>query len=510
MNYSPLKYFLITIQILCTTLFSGILFGWAPFQLIMIEEGLYSCSDEKTSSTSSKSDDSENCISQQSNLNLLFTIATSTFMISSLFIGFFVDYYGPTLTIILNGIVVSLSLFLIGIAPVEDEGLFVLIALLLGLGGSLTLTGSFPIGFVVDPAHMPIIISAINCFFDASAVIFLFCYLIYSKLMISRLVIFVVFGFIAVGLYGLLSILWYFVEPEFNERKKGTWEQIPESTTAHIESENSISIPPISSVHTQSWIKNLPTRLFYFISVYGSLQVLRINIFFGTILQLLEYLGDDSYHHLYTQIFIALLPLGFVCLPAIEYLFKEFGFVGSFHALNVLSFAYSITLLIPYLPIQVFTFIFFVSARALMYSLVGTFIAHMFGPLNSGKMYGAFSWVGTFINVLQYPLFIIISRTAPGYSGFIYLNIFLLSLCFPLLWLCHSDLKIILSSYTDVDIKKARVIKDSTIIVTSAEEDGDEVNKGIVLSPLLSHHKSETSQDINKEAFNQETPENVP
>lgn len=102
-RYSSLKISLVTIQLLCTVLFSGILYGWAPFQLIMIQEGLYECpSHENDENNQNGDEDDENeCLSQQANLTMLFTIATSTFLISSLFIGIFVDHYGPTLTIIL-------------------------------------------------------------------------------------------------------------------------------------------------------------------------------------------------------------------------------------------------------------------------------------------------------------------------------------------------------------------------------------------------------------------------
>jgi hypothetical protein len=377
---------------------------------------------------------------------------------------------------------VSSSLFLIGIASVKDEGLFVVIAILLGIGGAMTLTESFPIGFVVDPSHMPILISAINCFFDASAVIFLFCYLIYAHLRVSRLIIFVVFGFISVVLYGVLSILWYLIEPEFNEKKRIALEYVPTSTpsspmpcantktmseegdpafllspqslsSSSPPSSPSSSLPSLKSIHAQNWLRNIPTRVFYFITIYAAVQVLRCNSYFGSVFELLKYLGDESYHYLFTQIFVALLPLGFLTLPLIEYLFKSYGLIGSFHVLNGLSIAYNIILLVPILPLQVLTFILFIFARALLYSLIGTYIAHMFGPLNSGKMYGLLSWIGVLANVLQYPLYVLVSHLAPGYRGLTYLNIFFLSLCVLLLWFCHHDLKIIVASFCDSDIK---------------------------------------------------------
>jgi MFS transporter, LAT3 family, solute carrier family 43, member 3 len=530
-TYSSLKIALITIQLLCTALFSGILFGWAPFQLIMIEEGLYECShqgsgngNDENSNGDNRTDD-DGCLSQQANLTMLFTIATSTFLISSLFIGIFVDHYGPTRTVILNGIVVSLSLFLIAISPVEEEYLFVLVALLLGFGGGLTLTGAFPIAFVVDPSHMPILMSAINCFFDASAVIFLFCYLIYVHLEISRLVLFIVFGFIAVVLYVLLSILWYFTEPEFNRKKKATAalgqlelassnptepttvisshspptelptvtgatsEPLTEVVVAEGASTASTSatitgIPSITTIHSQHWFKNFPTRLFYFLSMYGAIQIFRFNYYFGSVLDLLEDLGDDKYNYLYTQIFIAMLPLGFLCLPLIDWIFKIYGFIGAFHVLNLLSIGYNVIVLIPILPLQVLTFLFFVTGRALLFSLIGTYVAHMFGPLNSGKMYGSFSWVAVLANVFQYPLFILVTRSSPGYEGLTYLNIFTLCLCLPMVWLCYHDLKIILNSYTGSDILVVRdksyesLEPDEEIIVIPKEIEHEKKGRG--------------------------------
>jgi MFS transporter, LAT3 family, solute carrier family 43, member 3 len=378
---------------------------------------------------------------------------------------------------------------LIGTASVKDEGLFVVIAILLGIGGAMTLTESFPIGFVVDHSHMPILISAINCFFDASAVIFLFCYLIYVHLQISRLVIFVVFGFVSVVLYGVLTVLWYIVEPEFNEKKRVALEymtptspsisaidDLPSQQSLQPSSSSSSSpspLPSLKSVHAQNWLQNIPTRLFYFITIYAAIQVLRFNAYFGSAFELLKYLGDESYHYLFTQIFVALLPLGFLTLPVIEYLFKHHGLLGSFQVLNGLSIAYNIILLVPNLPVQVLTFILFITARALLYSLIGTYVAHMFGPVNSGMVYGVLQCIGAIANVLQYPLYILVSYFAPGYRGLTYLNIFFLALCGLLLWFCHHDLKIILSSYSDSDIKM------QTYEVVEDDEEGGRKCRGV-------------------------------
>lgn len=103
------KLLLIIVQLTCTILFSGILFGWAPFELLMISEGLYSCQ----SSNNQENDENKDCDSQNSKLKMLYTLATSTFMIFSLFVGLFVDHYGPTKTTILVTFLFFFSFFLL-------------------------------------------------------------------------------------------------------------------------------------------------------------------------------------------------------------------------------------------------------------------------------------------------------------------------------------------------------------------------------------------------------------
>jgi MFS transporter, LAT3 family, solute carrier family 43, member 3 len=81
-----MKLYLIILALACTTLYSGIIFGWAPLQLILEEDGVYSSDCEKE----------EECTSQQKRFSLLYTLATSVFMFGGFISGICVDYYGPT------------------------------------------------------------------------------------------------------------------------------------------------------------------------------------------------------------------------------------------------------------------------------------------------------------------------------------------------------------------------------------------------------------------------------
>ena len=85
-----MKELLIGLAMTCTTLYSGIIFGWAPLQLILEEDGVYSANCAKT--------ETESCDSQQRQFSLLYTLATSVFMFGAFLSGLCVDYFGPTKT----------------------------------------------------------------------------------------------------------------------------------------------------------------------------------------------------------------------------------------------------------------------------------------------------------------------------------------------------------------------------------------------------------------------------
>ena len=62
---------------------------------------------------------------------------------------------------------------------------------------------------------------------------------------------------------------------------------------------------------------------------------------FGTILDVLKGLGDEDTGFLYTQIFVASLPLGFLTIPIITHCLQQFGLVHTFHVIVLLGSGYS-------------------------------------------------------------------------------------------------------------------------------------------------------------------------
>ena len=78
------------LSLVSVLLFSGIIFGWAPLELLLLQEGQYSelCTAANTTPTSNGDD---TCPDQMNRLNAMFTLAQFWLSFASLPVGFLLD-----------------------------------------------------------------------------------------------------------------------------------------------------------------------------------------------------------------------------------------------------------------------------------------------------------------------------------------------------------------------------------------------------------------------------------
>lgn len=269
---------------------------------------------------------------------------------------------------------VTAGLFLFGIAGSEDLVTFLAGGMLLAVGGGLTLLNSFTLGYVLDQSHMALVLSATNCLFDASGVTFLFAYLLYTHLHVTRRSLFGGMAVLSLLLFAALVALWSRVEPELrkkkeevlNQRKEVEEEEEPLSgegvELAWTERQGQASPAPdspaqtlgtkrrscrtVQEKHATPWLQETRSRAFLFGVVFGSMQFFRVHVMFGTILDILKGLGDEDTGFLYTQIFVASLPLGFLSIPLITHSLKRLGLVHTFHVIVMLGCGYGFFLMV--------------------------------------------------------------------------------------------------------------------------------------------------------------------
>jgi len=391
-------------------LFSGVLFGWAPLQKILLSEHdgkgqFFNLCDSSTNVTKFP------CQQQLQRLNLIYTLGTFTLSLSSLPGGWFLDTYGVRSTIFVSGVLEITGLVLFGIADSETLDTFIPGAILMSIGGFLIMVSAFPVSFIF-PKSQTIILAAVSCLFDASSLTFQ----VFAELtkFISRKNLFVGYAAIACLVYSGLFVLWGWAPSQHdsnNEHELDPNTSLVQNEAQLVgyddddndnnddEAEGHMEPPIMWSLPISKQLKSFE---FLFIVIFASVQQLRANTYIGLNDQILTRMGDTNGH--YIDIFGYALPAGLFFIPLIDIVVNMLGLVGAIHATNILGIMYGGLVLVQCLPVQIVTFVAFTGYRAFLYSVMSTFNANVFGLQTLGRITGFVFTSSAVFQLLQYPI----------------------------------------------------------------------------------------------------------
>eukprot|EP00040_Diaphanoeca_grandis_P006366 m.37132 g.37132 ORF g.37132 m.37132 type:complete len:511 (+) comp17588_c0_seq1:319-1851(+) len=464
-------------------LFSGILFGWSQFTRILLDEGQYNelCSNLTTTTAAPTADMDVGCKSQNAQLELVFTLGSSTFSILSLPAGIFLDRYGTHCTILLAGVFSCGGLVLLGFADSKTFDVFIPGAISISAGGLLSMLAAFPISFRF-PRYQAAILAAISCTFDGSSLVFALYHKFGLVMEDSRK--FLLLGHAALGVlvYGVLFVGWSrLLRFEAKEAKLKLFRaSINDDNDNNVNSNNSlnddrghgnqglshsndthaaVSINGNERAHVyegvyeddyasdtdhnradtallshRSWMAQLRTFEFFCIAAFSAIQMLRANAYIGFNDQVLAELGDEGKDNYFTNLFGWVLPAGVIFVPIIDWWIRKLGLANTLHATNFIGLVFGAMVLIPSLPAQVGTFIAFTCYRAFLYATVSTFIAQVFGLETLGRITGFVYTTASCFNLLQYPLQTLISDYYDGNPFWV--SAFCLALDVPIIVIC--------------------------------------------------------------------------
>lgn len=185
----------------------------------------------------------------------------------------------------------------------------------------------------------------------------------------------------------------------------------------------------VEDMHSIPWYDQLRSPQFMAITIYAGLHLLRACSYMGNMENFLNSLGDESTDHFYTSVFSVVVPLGFLVIPLVDYVMFSNTFINSLNMVTQLGIAFGVVTCINVLPVQVVGFFIFCVFRALLYSVIGTFVAHTFGPLNGGRTNGVLWLLASILNFALYPLSSFILENCGG--DWTLLNVILLLCCMP-------------------------------------------------------------------------------
>eukprot|EP00743_Colponemidia_sp_Colp-15_P003634 GILK01003923.1.p1 GENE.GILK01003923.1~~GILK01003923.1.p1 ORF type:complete len:474 (+),score=63.84 GILK01003923.1:39-1460(+) len=360
---------------------SGAIFGWAPMELILQDDGAYRelCPEGE-----------QTCAEQKKRLNLIFTIASSLFLFS-LPTGYFLDRYGPRWTCTLGSFFFGVGTLLVAISDSKELDLFCPGFCLIAFGGPPVVFSFIHLSNLF-PANKATIIGAFNIMIDCSAVDFALVEMIYSNLGLSRKAIFIAYTVII----GAMCIASIFLWPDQPYKLHDVLLDAHEASQA---------VNPLGTDLTRDTvIGTVKSKPFLFAAVYAVLQLFRCNFYLGTVDSQLQQLADTKETaELWTRIFAWILPAGgVICVPIVGYFLDRKGLVFSLFVLNVSATLSALFGCIDNLWVQSVTFIIFAFWRAFHFSAMASYVAILFGIHKFGTCWGTIYTISSFVNVAAY------------------------------------------------------------------------------------------------------------
>jgi len=211
--------------------YSGIIYGWAPLELLLLREGQYgeTCGDDAagasrsgaSSTAAARVDDNDPppssftyCPSQLIRLQVIFTVAQFVLSFVSLGVGWFLDHAPKQYHWLLAALVEISGLVLFAYADSKRFDVFAVSYAMMAFGGCMTMLGAFPASFLLHSSRQPAILAAISCFFDASSVVFFGFHRVELSWghAWSRKSLFIAWALLGSGVYVALAACWSVLE----------------------------------------------------------------------------------------------------------------------------------------------------------------------------------------------------------------------------------------------------------------------------------------------------------
>jgi hypothetical protein len=145
---------------------------------------------------------------------------------------------------------------------------------------------------------------------------------------------------------------------------------------------------------------------FYCLSIWVAIHILKLNFVVATINDQLDFAMPPDLANLLITIFGAMLPFGFVVLPAVAYMLSRSSFL-CFQVANVVGVLYGLVLTFFPGVASYDIFIVFVAvatSRQLVYSTVFHQTGELFGFRNYGVLLGLINVVVSSVSLVQGPL----------------------------------------------------------------------------------------------------------
>ncbi|CCE63971.1 hypothetical protein TPHA_0G01340 [Tetrapisispora phaffii CBS 4417] len=445
------------LQIICAVIWcllsAGIIFGFAAFKQVLINEGVYSESCQTNETRYSEVQTIIPCTAQDLKLNTMFTVSAAITNVLALPVGWVLDIYGPKVSGIIGSSIIYFGAFnfimaesLIG----EYYDPYLIGFLMLAVGGPFVFISSFHLSNIF-PARGGMIMALITGSFDSSSALFLIYKVIYeksdNKLSLQRFFSY----YLIVPTFIIVAQIFIMPKHSYQSLPKESYtsasnlnscdtESTPlisnytDAATSYSEQQSTrtprrrsssvtimaearqhlLNYDIFEEMHERNVKEQILSPWFYLMLFFAAICMLRINYFIATIRSQVEYLlGDETTSIELNNLFDFLLPIGgVVAVPIIGHILDNIELSNIIKILSGLSIIIGGLGIVPNsYACALIEIVLFVMYRPFYYTVVSDYTSKIFGFTTFGTVYGLLTLTCGVFNMLQRRLDIITHTT---------------------------------------------------------------------------------------------------
>ncbi|TPX48746.1 hypothetical protein SeMB42_g00317 [Synchytrium endobioticum] len=399
---------LVIIAVFSALTTAGVVFGFQALRPILIENHVYEhlCA----------GDEEKPCNAQILRFNLMFAIASTGTNVFALPIGHFLDYFGPRLAILVGSFLFLMGGILFGISgPTFD--MYIVGYALLAVGGPFMYISCMHLSQAF-PSRAGLIMAALTGSFDASSLIYLIFnwtyYALGASVPIQRFFIFYSIVPVALGVtmnflmpttsFTPRPILSITNDEEISRPNTVVDPALDERRPLIDRTEASGKDTTVALV-----MKQLKSVEFIGIASMTCIYMLKMNFYIGSLGEQLEDKPGAAENpavveSILTLFNVALPAGGILAIPFIGFLLDNYMPSTVLLVLSALGLSFGVLGLIPNLPLQYVTALFFTMLRPLVYTAGNDYCGKTFGFITFGRVYGTMNLAAGGFNLVQYLL----------------------------------------------------------------------------------------------------------
>jgi len=400
-NVAFYKKYAIISAYLNSFLVGGVTFGYSGMVLILRKEGIYADNCACGSF----------CAKQKEGLALVSTVGFASAIGCRLFVGLFMDHYGPKLTSVICCSICFSGFLLLAIKNSSElEDIFMTAFILISIGGSGLHICGFHLTNLFNGDGKKKASAGISAAFGASSIIFPVMQMFnqFANISLQSMAIFYSVVVALVLVNNLFIQPWDKLTPRKHFRvnlqitSKDFWKR-DDGSSFLSRSERKID----ASLKTQ-----MRQFEFYGEVCFFSLSLFALTHYLSTSTQIMYEKGDISFTNnpnnlndfMISRMAGYLNGLGFLWVPTVKYLMTRYEWPPCFLLICILNIVVIGIVLLKNLEVQILGFTVLSFTRLLLFSTHHTFLLDRFGIGNFGTLNGISAFVAAILGFFSFPL----------------------------------------------------------------------------------------------------------